>query len=235
MQPQPLIFAVLALGVIGSALFVVTTRNLFHAALMLILSFFCVSGFYVLLEVGFFAVAQVLVYIGAIAILFIFAVMLTRGMMQMPPNNSQSQSAALLCIAVFIAMVAVLGPMSFPFEFPGFAPRIIGDIPWNYTTQAAIGDDYISQFGRELTNPDAFALPFELASVLILLSMVGAIWVARERRPPEIMADRAAMAAEEAEDRAKEEALDVAQRGAGLPETAMAAATGHGAVAEGGR
>ncbi len=107
--PQ-IIFIVLSLTIIGSALFVVITRNLFHAALMLMLTFFGVAGYYVLLEIGFFAVAQVLVYIGAISILFIFAVMLTRGMMGMPRNNGQAEGAAFLCIGMFIAMAAILSP-----------------------------------------------------------------------------------------------------------------------------
>jgi NADH:ubiquinone oxidoreductase subunit 6 (subunit J) len=217
-----IIFVLLSVVVIGSALFVVTTRNLFHAALMLILSFFGVAGFYVLLEVGFFAVAQVLVYIGAISILFIFAVMLTRGMMAMEPANAQAQSAAVLCIGIFIAMAAILGPFTWgPFSIGNFAPRVIGGVPWQITTEQ-VSPGYIEQFGRALTDPNGYALPFELASVLILLAMVGAIWVARERRPAEVMADRAQAAAEEAEDRALEDALN--QPGAApKPETAVAA------------
>jgi NADH-quinone oxidoreductase subunit J len=217
-----IIFVVLSAVVIGSALFVVTTRNLFHAALMLILSFFGVAGFYVLLEVGFFAVAQVLVYIGAISILFIFAVMLTRGMMAMEPANAQAQGAALLCIGIFIAMAAILGPFTWgPFAIGNFAPRAIGGVPWQITSEQ-VSPAYIQQFGAALTDPAKYALPFELASVLILLAMVGAIWVARERRPAEVMTDRAQSAAEDAEERSLEDALN--RRGVTpVPETAAAA------------
>jgi NADH:ubiquinone oxidoreductase subunit 6 (subunit J) len=222
MTPQTIIFLVLSVVVIGSALFVVTTRNLFHAALMLILSFFGVAGIYVLLDAGFFAVAQVLVYIGAISILFIFAVMLTRGMMAMERSNSQATSSALLCAGLFVMFLLVLGPAQIRVPLLWFAPRDVGGVPWNITSQSVVGDDYIRQLGFELTNPAAFALPFELASVLILLAMVGAIWVARERRPPEVLADRALAAAEESEDRAQEDALN--QPGLmPLPETATAA------------
>jgi NADH-quinone oxidoreductase subunit J len=217
-----IIFVVLSAVVIGSALFVVTTRNLFHAALMLILTFFGVAGYYVLLEVGFFAVAQVLVYIGAISILFIFAVMLTRGMMAMEPANAQAQGAALLCIGIFIAMAAILGPFSWgPFSIGNFAPRAIGGVPWQITSEQ-VSPAYIQQFGAALTDPAKYALPFELASVLILLAMVGAIWVARERRPAEVMTDRAQSAAEDAEERSLEDALN--RHGVtAVPETAAAA------------
>src|SRR5512137_2550580 len=100
MTIQQILFILISLVVLGSAFLVVVVRNLFHAALFLIVSFFGVAGFYVLLEAGFFAVTQVLVYIGAISILFIFAVMLTRGMMGMERSNSQASSAAMAVIAL---------------------------------------------------------------------------------------------------------------------------------------
>ncbi len=84
----------------------------------------------------------------------------------------------------------------------------------------------IGEFGRALTDPQRYALPFELASVLILLAMIGAIWVARERRSPEILAERAQIAAEDAEDKALEEALQERGAGQGIPEVAAAIAAG---------
>ncbi len=77
---QSIVFIVFTLFSLGGALGVVTTRNLIHATLYLILSLFGVAGFFVLLSAPFLAAVQVLVYIGAIAILIVFAVMLTRSM-----------------------------------------------------------------------------------------------------------------------------------------------------------
>ena len=77
---QTIAFGILSVFILGGALGVVTTRNLVHGALWLILSLFGVAGFFVLLSAPFLAAAQVLVYIGAIAILIVFAVMLTRSM-----------------------------------------------------------------------------------------------------------------------------------------------------------
>jgi NADH-quinone oxidoreductase subunit J len=71
-------FSLLPLYTLGSGLMVVTTRNLVHAALWLVSTLFGVAVTYALLNANFIAVVQVVVYIGAIAILFIFAVMLTR-------------------------------------------------------------------------------------------------------------------------------------------------------------
>ena len=204
MTIQQLLFFVFAIAVLASAIMVVTSRNLFHSALFLILSFFGVAGFYVLLEAGFFAVAQVLVYIGAISILIIFAVMLTRGMQSMIPRNSQAVISAVVCAAIFVLLVFMYqaNAIQLPGILANATARQIGGIPWQYAGEAAslspVPQTYIADFGRALTDINQYAVPFELASVLIVLAMIGAIWVARERKPAEIIAERAEIAAEEA-------------------------------------
>ena len=77
-----IVFAIFAVLAIGGALGVVASRNLIHGALYLIISLFGAAGLFILLSAPFLAAVQVLVYIGAIVILIIFAVMLTRGMTQ---------------------------------------------------------------------------------------------------------------------------------------------------------
>src|SRR5574340_1474872 len=78
MTVMQIIFLVVGAVILGSALMVVTTRNLVHAALWLIVTLFGVAMLYAILNAGFLAVVQVVIYIGAMAILFIFSVMLTR-------------------------------------------------------------------------------------------------------------------------------------------------------------
>jgi NADH:ubiquinone oxidoreductase subunit 6 (subunit J) len=217
------IFLLLSVVVLGSALFVVTTRNLFHAALMLILSFFGVAGLYVLLESGFFAVAQVLVYIGAIAILFIFAVMLTRGMVSMPRVNAQAPLAAVVSVVLFVAITAIVGPAMLVVQvLPGSSERVIGAIPWQYTTITTITDSYIKQFGLSLVDGSAYLLPFLLAAVLLDIALAGAVQIARERRPAEVQAERASLAAEAADEQKREDALANGTAEA-APEPALAA------------
>ncbi len=234
---QQFLFFLFSAVVIVSAILVVTTHNLLHAALFLILSFFGVAGFYVLLDAGFFAVAQVLVYIGAISILIIFAVMLTRGMQNMQTHNAQAMTAMVACVVMFIALFLVLQPriinvnlsripLSF---FANSTARQLGGIPWagnqNFTKTAVdhpITDNYIAEFGKALTDPEKYAVPFELASVLILLALIGAIWVARERHVNEVLAERADIAKEIA----AEDALDLPTPEA-LPEPAHAHADTH--------
>ena len=78
MTPLQIVFLIIALATLISAVMVVSARRIMHAALWLVLTLFGVAALFVTLETGFFAVVQVVVYVGAIAILIIFAVMLTR-------------------------------------------------------------------------------------------------------------------------------------------------------------
>ena len=188
---QQILFIVMAVVVLGSAVLVVTTRNLFHAALFLVASFFGVAGFYVLLEAGFFAAAQVLVYIGAISILFIFAVMLTRNVMTAQRGNSQWQVAAVLSVLIWVVAAVVLGPLAITigpinFLFIHTTAHQFGDVKWplalNGETLKPASQTIISDLGKGFVNFNQYAVPFLLGAVLLLVAMVGAIWVAREMR-----------------------------------------------------
>jgi NADH-quinone oxidoreductase subunit J len=206
MTVAQVVFILLTLIGLGSALLVVTTKNLFHAALYLIVSFFAVSGFYVLLEAGFFAAAQFLVYIGAISILFIFATMLTRTVRGMEPANSQWQAALILSVFLFVVMVAMLSPVGF--SLPIRNDRIFGGVEWQVAQNQKgelipVASNIISNLGFALADPNQYGIALILAGILLLIGMVGAIWVARERKPREIIAEKAILAAEEAQARAR--------------------------------
>lgn len=168
MDVTPIIFIVAAVTSLVAAVLVVTARNLMHAALWLIVTLFGVAALYVLLEAGFFAVVQVVVYIGAIAVLFIFAAMLTRRMMQ--DTGPQLQASWLLA-----AMVALL-------LFAGLTALLIFWGGMDVQKPAlAEGTDTLRQLGLALVSPDGYVIPFQLASVLLVAAMVGAIFVAREK------------------------------------------------------
>jgi len=110
MTPVQILFIISSLAVLGLGFMVVTTRNLVRAALYLIGTLFSVAVVFVLLEASFLAVVQVVVYIGAIAILFIFAVMLTRRVMQ--DTGSQTNAnwpwAALVSLLLFGGLAYIL-------------------------------------------------------------------------------------------------------------------------------
>jgi len=169
MTAQQIIFLIVAVVTLGSALMVVISRNLVHAALWLISTLFGVAIIYALLNAGFLAVVQVVVYIGAIAILFIFAVMLTRkdqleGGLQL---NNGWWLGALIALLTFGGLLGMLQSWS------GFS-KVSADIPAGYDT--------VNQLGNALTSPAGFVLPFEVASVLLLAALVGAVYLAFNRK-----------------------------------------------------
>jgi NADH-quinone oxidoreductase subunit J len=130
---------------------------------------FGVAVVFALLSASFLAVVQVVVYIGAIAILFIFAVMLTRKDMrdQGPQMNPNWWGGALLAVLVFAGLFFLLRGWS------GFS---------NTASAMPSGFDQISELGNALVSPDAFVLPFEVASVLLVAALVGAVYVAFNRK-----------------------------------------------------
>ncbi len=169
MTVAQIIFLVVALVTLVSALMVVTTQNLIHAALWLVVTLFAVAILYALLNASFLAVVQVVVYIGAIAILFIFAVMLTRKEMrdQGPQLNASWGLSALLAVLTFGGLFALLQ------GWDGMS-KTVAALP--------SGFDAMNELGTALTSPNAFVLPFEVASVLLLAALVGAVYLAFNRK-----------------------------------------------------
>jgi len=169
MTGEQIIFLAVAFFTLGSGFMVVTTRNLVHAALWLVSTLFGVAIVFALLNAGFLAVVQVVVYIGAIAILFIFAVMLTRKDMrdQGPQTNRGWWVGALIAVLVFAGLYSLLQG-------------------WNGLSKTASGIpsgfDAVAELGNALVSPDAFVLPFEVASVLLVAALVGAVYVAFNRK-----------------------------------------------------
>ena len=160
------IFAILTLG---GALGVVTSRNLIHGAIYLIISLFGGAGFFVLLSAPFMAAVQVLVYIGAIAILIIFAVMLTRSMTQMAEvRNRQWWLSALVGALLLIMLTA------------GVIVPVWGD--GGMLPNMPVSDEVATteELGVEFVSGDGYVLPFEVASLLLTGAMIGAIALARD-------------------------------------------------------
>lgn len=160
------LFVLFGLMVLGGAIAVVTVRNLFHAALWLMLVFFGMAGLYVLLEAPFFAAAQLFIYMGAIGILLIFAIMLTRAFMRqpMPRANEQWWLAALLAAVLLGVMVFLI--------LQNIRPNIMAE---------AVPESTIHILGVTLVDPTGYALPFEVASVLLVMALIGAVTIVRER------------------------------------------------------
>ena len=169
MSPVQIIFLVMAAATLISAFLVVTSRALVHAALWLVAALFGVGVMYALLNAGFFAVAQVLIYIGAIAILFIFAVMLTRGIMKDagPQNNPNSWLVGLISLVFFGGLVFMFSRWN---EFSATMPALTSEVA------------SLQMLGSALVSPNGYLLPFELASVLLVAAMIGAIYVSVSKK-----------------------------------------------------
>ena len=161
---QQTTFAVLSVVIIGSALMVVTLRNIFHSLLFLMLSFIGVAGIYLMLSADFMAAVQVLVYIGAISVLLMFALMLTHQVMKC--SLKQTTSQVWIAVPVTIGLLVVL-------------VRVFVLHDWGYTPEAVQPTTGI--IGRALMTDYLF--PFELASVVLLVAMIGAIVLAKEDKP----------------------------------------------------
>ena len=171
MTVEKIIFLIIAAITLGAALMVVTARKLIHSALWLILTLFGVAVVYGLLDAGFLAAAQVVIYIGAIAILFIFAVMLTRRVMSDADtqNNQYWWVAAPILLLLFGGLAWMLS------SWQGFTTALP-----SLTSDAKAG--MLKQLGKVLVSPDGYVLPFELASVLLVAALIGAIWTAWDRK-----------------------------------------------------
>jgi NADH-quinone oxidoreductase subunit J len=165
MNSTQVIFIILSAVALIGALGVVVSRKLFHAAIFLVLSFVGVAGYYVLLEAEFLAAIQILVYVGAIAILIIFAIMLSRRLMspEFKARNEQWLWAVVVGVALFVILVVILVQVNWP------------------VVEAAVPEGTVSELGQALVNPDQFLLVFEVASVLLLVALVVAVIIARER------------------------------------------------------
>jgi NADH:ubiquinone oxidoreductase subunit 6 (subunit J) len=158
-------FYVLATLMVLSALTVVLVPRVVHAALALVFFFFVIAGVYVLLQAEFIAATQVIIYVGAITVLFLFAIMLTHRSYapDSNPDNLQWPAAALVALVTFGTLAFVLLRASFP----------------TTTTDAPGGIANVTEtLGRLLMS--TFLVPFEIAGLLLLVAMIGAIVIARE-------------------------------------------------------
>lgn len=164
-----IIFVLLAALILGAAVMVVTVRNIIHAALWLIATFFGVGALYLLLEAEFLAVTQVLIYVGAISILILFAIMLTRDVTG--ENDRQ------LYRYWWVALLAAAG------MFGLLLAPILYNQPWPATTPSGAEAPAIAsavEIGKALMGE--YLLPFTVVSVLLLVALIGAIVIAFEER-----------------------------------------------------
>lgn len=152
-------FWALSAMTVGAALAVAVLRNLLHAMLALIVSFAGMAGLFVTLSADFLAVSQLLIYVGAISVLLIFALMLTP---QAGRHNAESRYAPFAALAALGIAAAVIF-VTFDTDWP------LTEAPAFQETAALLGEALL----------DRWVLPFEVVSVLLLAAMIGAIVLVR--------------------------------------------------------
>ncbi len=161
MVAQNIAFYLLAVAMVAAAFRLVTTKNVVRAALYLAVVLAGVAGLFILLAAEFVAWAQVLVYIGAVVVLLLFGVMLTRAPIgrESDLDNDQKWLAAVVAMFLVGALAAVLG------DAFGTEEIAFGEIQ----PTAALADSLFS----------TYVIPFEVASILLLAALVGAVALAR--------------------------------------------------------
>ncbi len=163
-----LFFALFALAAIAGSLGVVLSRNAVHSALSLLLNFAAIALLYLLLQAQFLAMAQILVYAGAIVVLFIFVVMLIGN--ETVDDFVARERPALHWLALLLALLFGAGAVYISFFAPTASPT------------GAPGFGSVESVGKVLFS--RYILPFELASVILLAAMIGAIVLAARAKPP---------------------------------------------------
>ena len=159
---QLVTFAILSVLMLGAALGVVLFANIVYSAFLLGGVFISMAGIYILLNADFVSAAQILVYVGAVNVLILFAIMLVNKREDFKPLKNgwvRQGSTAVVCVGLFALLSAV---------------SIV--TPWSISTTMPLASSVVPLAKHFFTD---FLLPFELASVLLLMSMVGAIILAR--------------------------------------------------------
>ncbi|GAA2760626.1 NADH-quinone oxidoreductase subunit J [Actinopolymorpha rutila] len=161
------LFCLLGAVAVGSALLVVTTRRIVHAALWLVVSLGALAGCYLLLTAEFVAWVQVLIYLGAVVVLLVFALMLTRAPIAPVERAPLSHVVVAGLVAVGVAAVLLVALVA------GFSGAVIP------LDRVEVGGARAT--GRALFS--TWVLPFEVLSVLLLAALVGAIALSRRDGP----------------------------------------------------
>ncbi len=165
---QLVTFAILSVLMLGAALGVVLFANIVYSAFLLGGVFISMAGIYILLNADFVSAAQILVYVGAVNVLILFAIMLVNKREDFKPLKNgwiRQGSTAVVCAGLFALLSAV---------------SIV--TPWKISTLTPLASSVVPLAKHFFTD---FLLPFELASVLLLMSMVGAIILARRDFMPD--------------------------------------------------
>ena len=166
MNPGAIVFYVLAAVMVASAVMTITRKSPVHSAVFLVLSFLCLAGIFVTLEAEFLAAVQVLVYAGGIMVLFLFVVMLVK-LDEVEGTSRTWQAIGGSVVALLLVLVLMSALVD-------WRPTAVDDV-----SSFRVGGGNLQAVGAMLYRD--YLLPFELASVLLLVAMIGAVVLALRR------------------------------------------------------
>lgn len=161
MSGETIAFWFLAITLVGSALAVVLSKNLFHAVLWLALALTGTAGVFLLLEAEFLAAVQLLLYAGGIVTIVVFAIVVTERLVgeRISQTNRRITGGAIVSLGVLSLIVSTIGK----------SPLAMTRVPITYDLTKALGETVLTQF----------VLPFELLALLMVAALLGAIYFAR--------------------------------------------------------
>jgi NADH-quinone oxidoreductase subunit J len=157
------LFVALSATLLGSALGMILTRNVVHAAFLLLAVSLSSAGIFALLRANYVALMQLLVYAGAVAILNIFTIMITMRRREDAIRGRDFSLPAMMLGMSFFGLVAIA-------IFSGSLPQVVG-------TVATPG---LERFGEILFSATGWSLPFEIASLVLTAALIGAVWWSKE-------------------------------------------------------
>jgi NADH-quinone oxidoreductase subunit J len=161
-------FVILGILTIASGIATMMLRNLVHCALSLSVAFAGLAGLYLQLDAQFAGFAQILVYVGAVAILIVFAILLTRG--SEPENESPYSSNALLGLGVAVVVFATIGGSIFSSKLV-----VLKQVSAPEVTVRQLGDQLMTKY----------VLPLEVLGLLLTVALIGAVIIAMQEKQPE--------------------------------------------------
>lgn len=159
-------FLLLALVAITGGILLLTLKKVMHMVVAVVFTFISIAGLYVLLSAEFIAAVQILIYSGAITIMMLFGIMLTKQDNQEAEKQTYFRKWSVIVGIVCFAVCVYMG--IYNLEFP--------------QTQVALYEDNTEKIGVELYSK--FVIPFELTSVLLLVALIGAVILAKKDDKP---------------------------------------------------
>lgn len=161
----PILFWILSVMALFSALMVITSKNPMHSVIWLILVFFAISGHYLLMNAQFLAIVNIIVYAGAIMVLFLYVLMLMDLKKETEPQKNRwlKLAGAVAGGSLLLVLIAALKKVDID---PGLVETRTGDI------------GLIENLGKTLFTE--YVVPFEISSILFLSAMVGAVVIGKK-------------------------------------------------------